>query len=98
MSTMTAIKKVTLTDRHLPTGRTKHTLITAAGSRSFDHFTNLTITCYPERLADGFWLMYGTAKGLGTDTWHLTLEDALHQAEWEFNVNPNEWVDANEPF
>ena len=29
--------------------------------------------------------------GTGTDTWHQNLEDALHQAEWEFGVGDHEW-------
>jgi hypothetical protein len=31
-------------------------------------------------------------------THHDTLGDALHQAEWEFEVMPDEWADANEVF
>jgi hypothetical protein len=42
--------------------------------------------------------MYEPETGLGTDTHHETLEDALHQAEWEFNVLPAEWTKTERPY
>jgi hypothetical protein len=36
--------------------------------------------------------------GQVADTWHENLEDAMHQAEWEFGVLAAEWIEANEPF
>jgi hypothetical protein len=93
---MLAIKKVKLTDRHLSPGRTKHTLSDSEGVRLFPQFTSLAIT-----QADGdsgYYLMHLCDSGLGTDTWHESLEDALNQAEWEFGVLPDEWTDVHEPF
>lgn len=29
-----------------------------------------------------------------TDTWHETLEDAIRQAQIQFNVHPDEWLDC----
>jgi len=40
----------------------------------------------------GFYLMYVPESGTGTDTWHQSIDDALHQAEWEFDVKPGEWM------
>jgi hypothetical protein len=42
--------------------------------------------------------MYLCENGQGTDTFHLTLDDALHQAEYEFGVRPEEWINVREPF
>jgi len=40
----------------------------------------------------GYFLLYCDKSGDElTDTWHATLEDALHQAEFEFTVRPEEW-------
>ena len=93
---MTAIKRVKLTDHHLTPGRAKHTLVDSDGVRPFPPFTSLTITQSTDD--PGFYLMHLCDDHLGTDTWHETLEDALHQAEWEFGVLPEEWTDIQEPF
>jgi len=40
----------------------------------------------------GFYLLYLDDNNAEmTDTWHETLEDAMAQAEWEFQVQPEEW-------
>lgn len=93
-----AIRKVTLGDRHLCPGRTKHTLVDANGARPFPPFTSLVITRCLLPDDSGYYLEHLCADGLGTDTWHQTLEEAMHQAEWEFGVQPSEWVEVNEPF
>ena len=98
MSNKTAIRKVTLGEQHIRPGRTKHTLIDANGARPFPPFTSLVITRCLLPDDNGFYLEHLCADGLGTDTWHQTLEDALHQAEWEFGVHPTEWIEVNEPF
>jgi hypothetical protein len=41
-----------------------------------------------------YYLLHICADGSGTDTWHRTLEDALHQAKFEFNIEPSEWRDC----
>ena len=92
MSEMVVLKRVTLTDRHLRRGRTKHTLSDATGTRDFPPFTSLTIARYPED--SGFYLLYLTDAGPGADTYHLSLENALHQAEWELGVEQDEWTDV----
>jgi hypothetical protein len=37
------------------------------------------------------------ANGQVADTWHQSVEDALHQAEWEFGVQPEEWIVPDRP-
>lgn len=96
MTVMMAIKKVALGSHHVDSGKTKHTLVDSAGARSFAPFTSLVITRYPGD--EGFYLMHVCADGTGTDTWHVSLEDALHQADWEFGVQTEEWIDVDEPF
>jgi len=94
--TMIAVKKVTLGDHHLRPGRTRHFLGFGEGKREFPPFTSLVITQYPGKLS--CYLMHICEDGSGTDTWHESLEDALHQAEWEFGVRLEEWTETNEPF
>ena len=96
MTEMMVIKKVSLGSQHVDTGLTKHTLIDSKGSRPFSKFTSLEITRYPDE--ESCYLMHICADGTGTDTWHESLEDALHQANWEFGVEIHEWTDVNEPF
>jgi hypothetical protein len=93
---MVAIKKVKLKEHHLNPGRTKHTLSDEKGLRPFPPFTSLAITQYGNE--PGYYLMHICEDNTGTDTFHEPLEEALHQAEWEFEVRPEEWIDAQEPF
>jgi hypothetical protein len=54
----------------------------------------LQIVAYPD--VEGFYLLYLDSNGeVITDTFHESLVKALEQAEWEFNVLPNEWSDVN---
>ena len=40
----------------------------------------------------GYYLLYLDEAGEEiTDTYHDSLEQALDQAKWEFNVEPDEW-------
>jgi hypothetical protein len=91
---MVTIKKVTLKAHHLSPGRATHTLADSAGLRSFPTFTSLAIAQYAGE--PGYYLVHICDDNLQTDTWHNTLEDALHQAEWEFGVQPAEWTDVRE--
>jgi hypothetical protein len=82
-------------DHHSP-GKTKHSIKDNAGLRSFPPFVALEIV-----QAEGdsaFYLMYIPESGMGADTFYLTLEDAKHQAEWEFGVKEEEWIKTDRPF
>ncbi len=79
-----------LKPHHLQPGRTKHTLVDSTGARPFPPFVTLEIAKFEGE--EGFYLLYHPDTGPGTDTWHKSLEDALHQAEYEFEIMPNEWM------
>jgi hypothetical protein len=93
---MIAVKRVLLGPQHLSPGRATHTLIDSKGVRRFKLFKSLVIAHYLNSI--GYYLFHLCADGSGTDTWHESLEDALHQAEWEFEVKPDEWEDIHELF
>jgi hypothetical protein len=96
MTRMIAIRKIKLQNHHLSPGRTKHRIVDNQGARDFPPFTALAITQSPGE--SGCYLMHLCDDGQAADTWHENLEDALHQAEWEFGVKPAEWQEVNEPF
>jgi hypothetical protein len=96
MENFIAVRKVQLTNRHLNPGRTTHTLVDSQGRRPFAPFKELVIAHTPGTV--GYYLMHHSIDGTGTDTWHESLEDAMHQGEWEFEVKPSEWVEVNEPY
>lgn len=96
MNTMTAVRKVQLAKHHLRPGRTRHFLTGPEGQSQSPPFTSLAITQFPGD--SGFYLMHICGDGQMADTWHQTLDDALHQAEWEFGVASEEWIETNEPF
>ena len=79
-----------LASHHLSPGRTKHQLVDSTGRRDFPPFKTLEISQYDGD--SGFYLLYHPESGSGTDTWHQTLDDAMHQAEWEFGVTSSEWL------
>jgi hypothetical protein len=44
------------------------------------------------------YLFHVCEDGTLADTWHQTVEEALDQAEWEFDVHPDEWkITTTEP-
>jgi hypothetical protein len=88
------IKKVTLGDHHLKPGRTAHSIVDRSGTRPFPPFVSLAITNYYGGI--GFYQTHLCADGSTADTWHESLDDALHQAEWELGVAPAEWIDPHE--
>jgi hypothetical protein len=96
MEQFTAIRRVKLGDRHLSPGRTNHMLVDSNGKRPFAPFKELVIAHYPGTV--GYYLMHHSIDGTGTDTWHESLEDALNQAAWEFEVDASEWVEIDEPY
>ena len=96
MPELVTIKRVELGPHHLHPGRTKHTKKDANGLREFPPFVALEIASYPgERSC---YLFHLCENGESTDTWHETLDEALDEAEWEFEVQRHDWVDVNLPF
>jgi len=90
MPTWTTIYRLELSAHHLNPGRTKHQLADSSGRRDFPPFKTLEIGQH--EVDAGFYLLYHPEAGPGTNTWHMTLDDAMHQAEWEFGVAPSEWT------
>ena len=89
------IKRVDITDRHVRPGRTRHYLGGSSGRVEFPPFTSLVIAQYPGD--SGYYLLHLCDDGTGTDTYHSTIEEAVHQAAYEFDVKPEEWVDISGP-
>jgi hypothetical protein len=95
MPELVITKRVSLGPHRLRPGQTKHTKRDASGLREFPPFVALGVASYPKE--QSCYLFHICENGEGTDTWHQTLEEALDQAEWEFGVQRNEWVDVHIP-
>ena len=89
MSAFLTMMKATLGTNHLRPGRTRHAIRDARGEREFPPFVRLEIAKYPGD--QGYYLLHICEDGSMADTHHSTLEEAVHQAEWEFGVQGNEW-------
>jgi hypothetical protein len=75
--------------RHKPTGNVRH----YNGGNPFPPTAELKIMRYEG--TSGFYLLHFDIDGNElNDTYHDSLEDALHQAEYEFRIEPSEWIDA----
>ena len=75
-------------NHHLRPGRTRHRI----DGKDFPPFVSLEIAQYP---ADGgFYLLHICGNGAVADTYHESMEEAMHQAEFEFGVQATEWVSA----
>jgi hypothetical protein len=80
------LREVRLRPEHRPTGKTRHSINGAA----FPPTTTLRIVQYDGD--PGYLLLHFDKDGReGADTWHATLDDAMAQANWEFQVNPEDW-------
>lgn len=88
MSAFVMLKRVVLGGHHLRPGRTRHSM----NGKDFPPFVSLEIAQYPND--SGFYLLHICASGEVADTWHESLEEAMHQADFEFGVQTNEWVSA----
>jgi hypothetical protein len=91
---MRSVLRVELDERFPPTGGCKHTLVKDGVRSEFPPFVALEI-CLE---GSGYYLMYCTETGLGTDGWHQSLEDAKRQAEFEFGVTDDAWIETNRDF
>ena len=93
MSQHKAIKRVQLGLQHLRPGRTKHSISNGATIRDFSPFVALEIATFPGD--SGYYLLHISENGEVADTWHETVEAAMHQAEFEFEVREEEWTDVS---
>lgn len=89
MSRTNLLHRVVLSERHQPTGFTRHT----RNGLSLQSPTELRIVQYPGD--PGYYLFYCDATGKElTDTYHDTVDSAFEQARAEFGVGPDEWQQA----
>ena len=81
--------RATLGANHLRPGRTRHSISDGKGCREFPPFVRLEIAQFPGD--QECYLLHICEDGAMADTWHETVEEALHQAEWELGVQESEW-------
>lgn len=87
----TVLKEVRLNAKHQPTGNTIHYL----GDERMQTPKQLRIMKYSDGVE--YYLLYLDENGNElTDTCHETLQAALEQANWEFDIKPSEWTDHTE--
>ena len=86
MTTTIVLASVRLATRHKPTKRTIHRL----GNELLPVPSELRVVQHPGD--PGFLLLYlDEHQQEITDTYHLSLQAALEQAEFEFGIKPDEW-------
>jgi hypothetical protein len=91
LNTYRALKRVRLTGAHTETGNTVH----FSGVEKLAKPAVLEVGQYGDD--SGFYLFYIDGAGeTQNDTYHDTLDHALEQARFEFNVAPDEWQDVDE--
>ena len=88
MSALVPLKRVVLGSHHFRPGRTVHRV----NGKDFPPFVSLEIAQYPGD--SGFYLLHICSDGAVADTHHESMEEAMHQAEFEFGVQSNEWISA----
>ena len=89
MNDYTIIKQIALGPRHIPTGKTRHT----NGIEELPHPTVLKMVQYTNDA--GFYLIRFDSNGKEiTDTFHKSTEDAMAQAEFEYQVKQGEWSEG----
>jgi hypothetical protein len=92
MNAPLTIFEVTLGANHLRPGRTRHAILGPNGEQEFPPFVRLEIAQYSGD--NGFYLLHICEHGEVADTYHDTVDEAMHQAEWEFGVQRGEWRDV----
>jgi hypothetical protein len=73
----------------------KHTISDASRKREFPPFVELVIAADPGETS--CYLFHVCPDGRVADTWHQSIEEAVDQAEWEFGVQPGEWIAPDGP-
>jgi hypothetical protein len=87
------LKSVNLSTHHQPTGNTKHYKIVSRDLKERVELpapSKLLIAQFPGD--SGYYLLYLDEYGEElTDTYHESVEKAIAQAKFEFNILPEEW-------
>lgn len=89
-------RRIVLKPHHIPTGKTRHTVGSRCNDRNLIRGPEMPA---PHELVvaqlpsdEGYYLLYLDKSGKEiTDTYHDSLDNALAQAKWEFNVEFDEW-------
>lgn len=89
-------RRIVLKPHHVPTGKTRHTIGVLSDDKGIIPGPELPA---PHELIiaqlpsdPGYYLLYLDERGNEiNDTYHESLEKALDQAKWEFNVEFDEW-------
>jgi hypothetical protein len=89
MAGFRTVMKVLLGRNHFNPGRTRHEVADAQGIRRLPPFVRLEIAQYSGD--PSYYLLHVCEDGQTADTNHGTIQEAMHQAEWEFGVQQNEW-------
>ena len=80
------IQRLILSDHHRSTDKTRHFVY----GNLISSPTEIQIVKYPDD--PGYYLFYLDAEGQEmTDTYHDSLDKAMIQASWEFQVKADEW-------
>ena len=90
---MLVLKRVQLGTHH-HASRTRHTISGSEGARDFPPFVELVVAVYPGETS--CYLFRICSDGQVADTWHQAIEEALDQAEWEFGVKTEEWIQPDQ--
>ncbi|MDD9950828.1 MAG: hypothetical protein OXT67_04610 [Zetaproteobacteria bacterium] len=86
MSSYKIIQKARLSEKHTTTGKTQHFI----GDKSMPQPAELVIAQYPDD--SGYYLFYLDNAGEEmSDTFHDSLQSAIEQAKWEFEVKEEDW-------
>jgi len=89
MADFRTIMRAVLGPTHLRPGRTRHAIAGARGLREFPPFARLEIAQYQGD--SSYYPLHICEDGQTADTNHETIDEAMHQAEWEFGVQQHEW-------
>lgn len=86
MNKETILKRAKLDPLQTPTGNTRHYV----GAKELGPAAALRIVKYEGEAGYYLFRLDGEGNAM-TDTFHLSIEDALAQAEWEYRVKQDDW-------
>src|ERR1044071_6040471 len=79
---------------HRLTGKTRHGALTRSGIIGIPTVVRVRI----EEGDGGYYLFRFTEQGdMVSDTWHTTVDEAKHQAEFEYEISTDGWSIATDP-
>ncbi len=85
------LKRVDLQPHHSSKSHTRHYL-PSGNANPYPVFISLEIAKYDDGVH--YYLFHITQDGENADTCHMSLDEAMEQANFEFGVTAEEWVDV----